>query len=433
MPQSKSLLLSIVVVSVALRLAAAIALDDQLQGLPGTADQVSYHLLAQSLLEGRGFTFESDWWPATAAGDPTAHWSYVYAPFLAAVYAVLGPNPISARVIQAIAAGVLQPILAYLIGRRLFGEVSGLAAAALTAIYAYFAYYSASLMTEPFYFIAVLGSLYLAIELVDRLKAESPAQGIVFRWAVALGVALGAAVLLRQVFLLFIPLMLVWVWLAAGRRKSAIIGVSAVLVGLVILPFTLFNYSRFDRFVLLNTNAGFAFFWANHPIYGTQFQPILPGEMGSYQNLIPGEIRDLDEAAMDQALLRRGIQFVVEDPFRYLQLSVSRVPAYFMFWPSAQSSLISNVSRTLSFGLFLPFMIHGLARAWIERGKAAILDPVGLLTLFVVFYSLIHLLSWALIRYRLPVDAVLVVFAGYGMVDLAKRIGARRRRLAAPA
>jgi hypothetical protein len=33
-------------------------------------------------------------------------------------------------------------------------------------------------------------------------------------------------------------------------------------------------------------------------------------------------------------------------------------------------------------------------------------------------YTLIHLLSWAQIRYRLPVDAVLLLFAAIAMADL---------------
>ena len=37
------------------------------------------------------------------------------------------------------------------------------------------------------------------------------------------------------------------------------------------------------------------------------------------------------------------------------------------------------------------------------------------LVLFVGIYSLIHLFSWALIRYRLPIDAVLLIFAGLGL------------------
>ena len=415
------------------RMVVAIALNDQLIGLPGTADQLSYHALGSRLIAGYGFSFDRPWWPATEAGAPTAAWSFLYTYFLASVYALFGASPLAVRLIQSVAIGILHPLLAYLLGRKVFGETAGLAAAGITAVYAYFAYYTVTLMTEPFYITVILATLYMAVRLVDRATEDHGTAWRLIRPAILLGVMLAIGVLLRQVFLLFVPVLLLWVWFASGRRLGWKALLPGIVVAMMVLPFTLYNSTRFDSFVLLNTNAGFAFFWANHPVYGTHFEPILPDEMGSYQELIPEELRGLDEAALDQELLRRGLGFIVEDPVRYVRLSLSRIPTYFMFWPSEQSSLISNVSRTFSFGLFLPFMIYGLVRAWIERGKAAFVEPIGLLTLFILFYSAIHLLSWALIRYRLPVDAVLVVFAGYALVDLAQRIGARRKHAAQPA
>ena len=199
----------------------------------------------------------------------------------------------------------------------------------------------------------------------------------------------------------------------------------------MILPFTIYNTSRFGHFVLLNTNSGYAFFWSNHPIYGTHFQSILT--TAKYQDLIPVELRNLDEAALDQALLRRGLQFILDDPVRYVLLSISRIPVYFMFWPSKDSGLISNISRVASFGLLWPFMLYGLYRS-IAGQKQSLTDwlesPIGMLVMFVSIYSLIHLLSWSLIRYRLPVDAVLLVFAGLAVVDLTRRV-IRRRKLPA--
>jgi hypothetical protein len=197
---------------------------------------------------------------------------------------------------------------------------------------------------------------------------------------------------------------------------------------MMILPFTIYNTSRFGHFVLLNTNSGYAFFWANHPTYGTHFQEILTS--AKYQDLIPVELRNLDEAALDQALLRRGFQFVFDDPIRYVSLSISRIPVYFKFWPSKDSGLISNISRVASFGLLWPFMLYGLYRS-IAGQKQSLKDrlasPICLLVLFVTIYSLIHLLSWSLVRYRLPVDAVLVVFAGLAVVDLTHRVMLRRK------
>jgi hypothetical protein len=190
----------------------------------------------------------------------------------------------------------------------------------------------------------------------------------------------------------------------------------------MVLPFTYFNFQRFERFVLLNTNAGYALFWSNHPIYGTNFVPILTDEMGSYHELIPEELLSLDEAALDQELLKLGIGFIVDDPLRYLALSISRIPPYFIFWPSSSSSLISNISRVSSFGIMLPFMLYGLYRSFVNRVKPLVKQPLFLLYTFIVIYTGIHILTWTLVRYRLPVDAVLVIFAGLAIVDLMGRV-----------
>ncbi len=250
-------------------------------------------------------------------------------------------------------------------------------------------------------------------------------------WAVAigLGIVLSIAVLLRQLFLLLVPFLVLWIWWSGRRIKIdkliLKILIACAIILLVIAPFTIYNYQRFHRFVLLNTNAGFAFFWGNHPIYGTHFVPILTSDMGTYQDLVPKELRGLDEAALDQALLKRGIQFILDDPGRYILLSLSRIPPYFMFWPSSDSSMVSNISRVASFGLVLPFMIYGLVLAVSKLPRnfgKAIESPVILLIGFSGIYALIHLLSWVLIRYRLPIDAVLILFASLAVIEIYERI-----------
>jgi 4-amino-4-deoxy-L-arabinose transferase-like glycosyltransferase len=431
---TKKLFFLILFTSVLLRLLAALYLGNTVEVLPGTYDQVSYHKLALRLINGYGFSFGENWWPLTAANAPTAHWSYLYTFYLAVIYTIFGPNPIVARLIQAFIAGIFHPILAYKIGNLAFNPKIGILSAAISAVYAYFIYYSASLMTESFYILAILVSLYLAMILSRSDQLENAPRQNTIKYAVYLGIALSICALLRQLILLFIPFLLLWVWWCRWQenQKSLIVplGISVLIIGLIILPVTIFNYSRFTRFVLLNTNAGYAFFWGNHPIYGTQFEPILPPEMGSYQDLIPSELRHLDEAALDQALLKRGFEFISDDPARYIALSFSRIPAYFMFWPSKDSGLISNISRVFSFGITWPFMLYGLLRAPFynySRYRFTMRSPLFLMISFVVIYTLIHLLSWALIRYRLPVDAVLLVFASLAIVDLLQMV--RRNRL----
>ncbi len=428
-------LLPIILISMFLRVAVAFAMGDTVVELPGIFDQVSYHNLALRVLGGHGFSFGELWWPITPANAPTAHWSFLYTLYLVLVYFLFGPHPLVARILQAVIVGILHPYITYRIGEKLFSRNIGLAAAAITAVYVYFFYYGAALMTEPFYITAILFSLWIGIQLSEN---TDPRQNV--KHGLALGFSLGITLLLRQVFLLFIPFFFLWIWIARFRlSRSSVLFMkrvpllSTVLTIVVmtafILPVTLYNYSRFGRFVLLNTNSGYAFFWGNNPIYGTKFIPIL--STPEYQAMIPEEVRHLDEAALDQELLKRGIQFVMDDPMRYILLSLSRIPPYFMFWYSSDSSTLSNISRIGSFGVFLPFMLYGLFLG-IKRGNGfwnLLFSPSGLLMLFALVYSGVHILTWTLIRYRLPVDAVLIPFAGLAVLDVAERITRGRFKL----
>jgi hypothetical protein len=418
-------LAAIMLVSVTVRIVSAVLQGDTVVSLPGINDQLSYDALARRVLAGAGFSFASDWWPATRAYQPTAHWSYPFTLYLAGVYALTGLHPLMARLIQATVAGVVQPWLVWRIGSRVFGQQVGVIAAALTAAYAYFVYYAGALITETFYTLAVLWMLDVAIRLGDASPGEPRAGSVRARLWLELGLAVGLAGVLRQALLLFVPGLIAWLlW----RRRLILRGflLSLTIMTLLIAPWTLRNYSAFGRFVLLNTNAGYAFFWANHPVYGDNFVPILSD--AEYASLIPEDLRGLDEAALDQALLQAGMRFVADDPPRYLRLSASRIKEYFKFWPSSDSSPLSNTFRVLSFGISMPFILLGLLLA-LPRPRSATArqrrTSVGLLYLFITTYTAIHLLSWALIRYRVPVDAVLMLFAALAITHLAARLPVR--------
>jgi hypothetical protein len=419
----KYILIGVIIVAVGLRVAAALYLGDQVVPLPGVADQESYHNLALRVLGGHGFSFGVNWWPVTRANEPTAHWSFLYTLYLAAVYALFGNAPLVARLIQATAVGVLMPLLTYRIGVKLFSRQSvpggayselekgvwiGLLAAGITAVYIYFIYYAAALMTESFYIVAILWVFDLAIGMA-RLEAVSWK-----RWLL-LGVALGVVVLLRQLFLLVVPFILLWLWWAI-RPKWYKVALPLGVLFLMMAPWMVRNYLAFDQFVLLNTNSGYAFYWGNHPSYGTHFIPILPAEMGTYLDLLPKDLlrQNLSEAALDSALLKLALADIFADPGRYLLLSLSRIPPYFQFWPTADAGLVSNVSRLGSFTLFLPFMLFGLVRTFLYKfpdWRRWLASPFALIYLYLLVYTGIHVLTWTLIRYRLPLDALLVQFA----------------------
>jgi hypothetical protein len=442
---AQKLLVGILILATLLRVGSALYQGNAVIDLPGIFDQISYDELARRVLGGFGFSFATGHWPATRAGEPTAHWSYLYTLYLALVYGIFGSKPVVARLIQAIIAGVLHPWLSWRIGKRVFGPVTGLVSAGLSALYIYFFYYAGGLITETYYIIGILWSIDIAFRLVVQAK-ESERTGItgVFSWRlwVELGIAIGVTILLRQVILLFLPFLFLWIWWnstasSTGSHENprlldrfrwtnlkGFVG-SGLIVILMIIPFTIRNYLAFHTFVPVNTNSGFAFFWGNHPIYGTHFVGLLPSGTQGYYDLIPKALLPLNEAELDKALLKKGIEFVVGDPVRFVLLSISRSVEFFKFWPSPYSSLVSNISRVGSFGVALPFMLYGLWASirlvWKSKdGEQR--SEIILLYLFICVYTAVHLVSWALIRYRLPVDAVLLIFAAYGLVDLGKRV-----------
>jgi hypothetical protein len=219
--------------------------------------------------------------------------------------------------------------------------------------------------------------------------------------------------------LLFVPFLLIWLFW--DLKKDGIrwwyFTVPVVVIILLIAPWTLRNYRVYHRFLLLNSNAGYALFASNNPNLGTDWRNeavVVP---------VPDELAGQNEAELDRALAIRGIGIILADPKRYLRLTLDKSLEYIRFWPSNDSSVISNLNRVLSFGLYLPFMFLGLGLS-ISRWRSFVS-----LYLFMVIHTGIHLLSWPSPRYRLPVDAVLMVFAGLALLELAKQLRTWRHRL----
>ena len=406
-----SWLLAILLLAIFLRLISALSLGDTLAGAQQQRahDQISYDALAHSLLAGKGYSFEQDWYPGfTRAGDQTAHWSFLYPIYLAGVYGVFGHHPLAARLLQSVITGVLCVFLIYRLGRQLAGERVGLVAAGLGAVYAYFVFYDATLMTEPFFVIGVLAMLNLSLEISTR---DHPS---IWQWLL-LGLVLGLTVLIRQTLLLWIPFLFVWlVW--AGWKRIQWWGPVIVLgvMGLLILPWTVRNYRIYGAFLPLNSNAGYALYSANHPDHGIQFDQ-------DYVAPLPDDLIDtgLNEAQWNTALALRGFEFIFQDPRRYLLLSLDRIPIFFNFWFSPESTLASNVMRVLSFGVYLPFILYGLVLSLRDWRR------YSLIYLFGIIYSMMHIFTWASVRYRLPVDAALMPLAALAIVDLASRLGVK--------
>ena len=461
MKPSTRLLIFIILLAVLLRVGVALYLGDT---TPPGKDESSYSLLAARLASGHGYSF-ADWhYPFTPSEMPTAHWSFLYTALVAAIYTGAGVHPLAVRLVQAVLTGLLMPWLTWRLARRagsghwalgsgqwavgsrhlpisnLQSPISHspisqspnlltslpLLAALLAAFYAYFVLYGAMTQTEGLFLLAVVWSLERALAVQEKLAIGNWRLG---DWGVVvmLGVSVAVATLLRQSILPWVAVMLVWLLAAdgvaqrrvRGRTLAALAVVGAILLAAV-LPFTLRNYRVYGELLLLNSNAGYAMYSAQHPLHRVSFDAYAAAPL-------PGDLTPppANEAQWDRALMARGVQFVLDDPGRYLLLSASRAVDYFEFWPKTSSSLLFNVGRMASFTLLLPFMVYGV---WMVGRGTSLFSPPVFLLLFVLVYSLLHIFTWAMPRYRLPVDAVLLIFAAAGLSDLVRRTPWIRRR-----
>lgn len=439
-------LIIILALSVLLRVGVVFYLGDVVDAPSLLTDQRSYHALGARLIAGHGFSFDRGWYPFTPADTPTAHWSFLYSIFVAAVYAIFGVHPLAARLVQAVLGGILLPWMVFRLARRMFGiaadastsaqgESTGpivlvpYAAAAIAAAYGYFVLYAATLMTETFYIVTLLWSLEVALEIVSRVQED---EALSFPLLVRAGLSLGVAALLRQSILPWVPVLFVyslWVALRHHRLMTTVYALAVIggLLLLCILPWTYRNYRAYGSFLLLNSNTGYAMYSGQHPMHGTRFREFDAAPL-------PDGLSGGNEAEMDRELMRLGIQFMLDEPVRYLRLSLSRVRAFFEFWPTPDTTLLHNLGRVGSYGVFLPFMLYGLYLACngatfttLMEGSDSILGRSfvqrnGLLFVFVLVYTLMHLLTWAMVRYRLPIDAVMLSLAGLAFVELTQRL-----------
>ena len=276
-----------------------------------------------------------------------------------------------------------------------------LAAAGITALYPFFVYYSGVLMTEGVYLLTATWALVATVALAEEQTG--------WRWGVW-GLAVGLTVLLRQVFVPLAGLLLLYVlWKSGWRVRWRDLALAGGVVAALILPWTVRNYLVFDRFLLLNSQSGQILWNANHPGQGVHFQPA-----GMFP--VPADLEGANEVDLTNELGRRAVEIILQDPWRFLRLSLNRLGLYFMFVGSPGSSLLGRAARGFYLVICLPFMVGGLLLSLCEWRHWVFWY------LFAAAYTAVHVISWVQYRYRMLVDVALVPFAALAIVALVARL-----------
>jgi 4-amino-4-deoxy-L-arabinose transferase-like glycosyltransferase len=207
-------------------------------------DAADYNRHALSITTGDGYPRS-----LFVAGE-TAFRPPAYPYLLAAVYEASGNSYTVARLAGAL-LGTLVVLFVYLLGRRLFGEMTGLVAAAVAAVFPSLVFWNAALLTEPLFLALELGAVLAALAARDRRSLA---------WAAGAGALAGTAALARSNGIVLVPILAVAVWTVRPRLTAPSLAAPAALLAsavLVLAPWTIRNAVELDSFVPVSTQAGF--------------------------------------------------------------------------------------------------------------------------------------------------------------------------------
>jgi tetratricopeptide (TPR) repeat protein len=344
---------------------------------------------------------------------------YPYA--IAALFRLSGGRLFPALVVQAVLCGLV-PFLVFRIGRRWFGPGAGIAAGALALPYSPLLAFAPRLLPA-------VPSVVLELLLLDRLSSwEGPGRA---RWRDSLvaGVLLGGLCVARSNLLLLVA----WIAVAGillGRAPRRHAAACAAIAIAVVAPVTAHNLRHGAAFVPVATNGGETFYHGNNPdAVGTYslMAGLASGDIhqqaGISRRIAERESgRALTPAGVSAFWFRKGLTFIRERPGRYLWLELQKLRLMLgaeevpdIYSPRLEAARVTPALRWafLDFRWTLPLAVAGLVRI----GRR--LSPWFLGLLLVHAATLLGF--YVSNRYRLPLEALLLVPAGVALARLRAR------------
>ncbi len=374
-----------------------------------------------------------------------------YPYFLALIYTIAGPNYMAIRLVQ-MSLGLVNSILAFILGRLWFGRWIGVIFAALMNIYWIFIYFEGELLAPV---LLVFLSLCLMIAL-SSWRAK-----FTYLRTVGAGILFGLSALVRPNILLFGPVILAWAWWLKRRRsdkhplKVAVMGF-VLTAAVVIAPVTIRNYRVADDFVLITSNTGINFYignnehtdcvWPSIPVLET-----LTGKQGwtcfDYPTIVRGVERlqgkRMTHSGVSAYFTGKAIKFIRENPTKALALLGKKI---LLFWGPAEISNNEVIECEREHSALLKYLpgfpaalslcLVGIGLRCLDfRGKQKQkdktdtqekhLDVFVLVILFIVTYFVSYLPFFIAARYRLAIIPFLLLFASYALYRIYQFIQQR--------
>jgi hypothetical protein len=363
---------------------------------------------------------------------PSAWFPPGYPFFLAAIYKVVGYSEFAGK-LGNVAIGVALTGFTYLLGRVLRGELVGLLAAALIAVWPNLIFSTGILGSDLLAACGFMAALWLG------MRGDS---GPVPGWArtVVLGLVIGWMVLVRPVSLILLASLGLWWWISSHSLRRAVgrLAPLVLIVGLALGGWTVRNYVQFGEVITIATNGGYNFWQTNQPYAdgNDTYWPFVPMDDPEYQTM-----RNGDEFTKNREGYRYALAYLRANPGHLLTM----LPAK-LFWlyhtdtsgfyegalfppmqgPSPLATWIADHNRLVeafTFRYYEALMALGVTGAvfTLLLVRPAWLWPILAVPLLLTFF---HLFFHAKDRFHMPLVGIIALLAAMAIEQVA-RLAAR--------
>lgn len=302
---------------------------------PPAADGTYYHLIADRIARGLGYTWL---WPDGAV-TYAAHYPVGYPAIIGALYAVFGARPGVAMAANAV-IGALAAIAVHRLaargGSRKVAAIAGL----MVALHPGLVAYTPAIMTEAVTASLLACSAWAISSARVRLERADGRRAVAF--TIAAGALMGAATLVRPQSIVIAPLFAIIVWAGPSRsaRASALAASACVAAALLVCaPWTARNCVRMKSCALVSVNGGWNLLIGADEASTGAWSPIK----------VPAACLSVfDEAEKDACFGREARRYISEHPAAWLALAPRKLAATFDYIGAAGSYLEASNREAFS-------------------------------------------------------------------------------------
>jgi len=300
--------------------------------------------------------------------------------------------------------------LVYAIALRIYrDETIALIAGFFCAVWPHFAFFAAAGLTETLFITLILAAFLCCY---DR------------RFLLA-SVFFVLSILTRPAIELLAPFLIAFFSFAIHRESLRVVATRVATYALIYLalmaPWWAYNYARYGQFVRLDLAGGIVLYTGNNPL-----------------NTSGGGIttKDVDFARFmtienpvqrNEAMQNAAVQFIKAQPLHFIAMMPVKFARLWRPWPYSdeyQNRLVVLVSLVSAVPTFILALL-GLALT-LRSNFLRLLPCLA----YLGFLTLVHVVTIASVRYRVPLEPFVLVLAAAGFVELLRRVALGRQLLA---